>query len=903
MSKGSETNHDLLERVRETLEKTPEAPKQEPEKTASRSPEQLLELLRQKMGDESRTVPSSRKRDDDYDVSGYEIEPTEEEEPEASDSVAIVEEPEIAVEEVAEETTETEEEDLPWETEANVIPQPPERTETQAETDGTPTHGEESVAPVSEVGAEESVTAIDAVSEEPEHDESEDGESVPFEDPEAVKKQIERFVENSMAAEDEVDYFARLDRRSERQKESVETIEPESPSNVVSASSDETDSQPIDLEEITPEIPAETDPTFKRFFFKKGAEGDTKATAETGNAASKLDETDVNLLLALGKKQNVEEAVGFVRVREAKNNFFDPTDDEHAGSHTFAYNGEEYRSHEQNDAIKTRYRKAKRSLWWRFASTLLLALLLLTANVITVVPITIPVVSDLLKSSVSLAVISLIVTVCAVLISLKSILYGARGFLTLRPNRYTPLSAIVFLNLIYDATALLFLADAMPENYNIAIVIFLVVSIIGDVIRLSKERLTFEIISSEKEKFSLEKAELSASVCREEKVILTRDLLVEKVSFVGKYFQRTAKRPVACTEYFIELLATLVAASFVAIGTAILQKDYSASLNAFMGVLVVCMPMQHLLGSYPFARLAKILYRHESAIIGETIDKEYVGASTVYLDDIEVFGHHGVSVSGLRTYNDANFYEVLYHALAVFSRMEGPLRHVFDSSSQEIEEAKSVEIVKIYADGIEALVDGVQRVLIGTLPFMESNGYSPAHNDDDERRVESGDFSILYMSVNGELHAKFYMKYTITKRFETFVSEMNENGTAVGIRTLDPGITERMIARLHGEDKQAISVIRPTLNDLVPIGRRSDSGIVTAKNSHIFSRILTLCGRLKRVNGVCVLLRIISMVVGLLAIIPVILFGRVHWISGLFVALYQLMWLLPSTVYTGTKLK
>lgn len=903
MSNASETNRDLLDRLREAVEKTPEPQKSESTVTAPMSPEQLLDLLKQKVG-EGTSAPAQSAADD-YDVSGFEIEEhteTEAEIKEAPPSAPADEEVDEAVADEKElEEDEKDEEDLPWETEDDLILEEESAEEIPAE---PPTNDDEEtpVFSVAEAPAEVS-EPLEPISEKNETEgEATLEEPSSFEDPETVKKQIERFVEISMAAEDEVDYFARLDRRSERPKEEPINEEAEKTSEEELEAAQEPSATLLE-EKSEVNSYAEPSPALKSFFFNERVEENGNGTAADERASSVLDDTDVNLLLSLGRKQTVEEAIGFVRVREAKNNFFDPTDDESATANTFAYNGEEYKTPNQIESIKTRYRKEKRALWARFAGSITLLLLLLVTKILSLLPTEIPIVSAFLSEPINTALVLLVGFVGASLLSLKQILYGARGFVTSRPNRYTPLSVIVFLNLFYDVMALTLLAEILPASYDIAIVAFLILAIVGDTIRLAKERLTFEVISAEKDKFALETADLSSSVCREEKVILSKDMLVEKVSFVGKYFQRTAKRSAAYTEYFIELLATIAVASFVAIGTAVLRQDYSASVNAFMCVVVVCMPMQHLLGSYPFAKLAKILYRHESAIIGETVDREYVGASTVYLDDIEVFGHHGVTVSGLRTYNDANFYDVLYLALAVFSRMEGPLRHVFDSSAQEIEEAKSVEIEKIHSDGIEALVDQTNKVLIGNHAFMTNKGLSPKYNEEDERRVESGEFCILYMSVNGVLFAKFYMKYTITKRFETFVNEMNANGTAVGVRTLDPNVTEQMLSHLHPEKKTAIAVIRPTLTDLVSIGRRSDSGLVTAKNSHIFSRLLTLCGRLKKVNGVWMLLRILSMAVGLLGILPVIIWGEVQWVSAFFAILYQAAWLLPSTIYTGTKLK
>lgn len=911
MNKASETNNDILNRLRENVEKqSADSEAKQPEQQSRReSPEQLLDLLKRQLGDKTGAKVEEPSSEEDYDISGFEIE-TEEE------PVTVLEED--SADERVSDSSDTEDipvdeaEDLPWVTD--------DETDNAKENEASVLATEQVLTPidVDEPSSEESEVPSLVEAEEDVTDEFDESlsEKDSADNQEAVRKQIELFVEKSVEPEEEFDYFAELERRSAKSKATSESVEETSEEVTETEAKDAVTEQEVtspvytaesfegvseaDNEEITTTV---SDPEMEKFFFGKTDDETEDSKTEPEGTAHPLDDTDINLLLAMGKKQAIEEAVGFVRVREAKNNFYDITDDESVGTRVFAYDGEEYRTSTQTNIIKTRYRKERKRLWWRFSGTLLFVLLLLAVEYLPLVNFTVPYISAFLASAFRCRLVALAGVALVMMLSLKQIFDGVKGFFALRANRYTPLAIMAILNLLYDVSAVWFFVETDLILYNFVIAVFFLVSIIGDNIRLSKEILTFDIVSSDKEKFSLEKTELSPAFCRDEKVLRPRDLLVEKVSFVGKYFKRTAKRPVAYTEYFVELLVTLIAAIFVAIGMAILYKDAAFAINSFMVVIVVCMPMQHMIGNYPFGKLAKTLYRHESAIIGETADKEYVGANTVYLDDSEVFGDHGISVSGLRTYNDANFYDVLYHALAVFSRVEGPLRHVFDNSAHEIEPAESVKILNIHVDGIEALVDASQNVLIGNNTFMRNNGLSPKYNEDDERRVESGDFCILYMSVNGVLVAKFYMKYTVTKRFETFVSEMKENGTGVGIRTLDPNVTEQMLSRVRRNHDTTISVIRPTLNDLVPVGRRSDSSIITAKNSHIFSRILTLCGRLKRVNSVCSVLRIISMLVGFSAVLSVLLLGKLIWMPALAVVIYHVLWLIPSLIYTGKKLK
>ena len=169
--------------------------------------------------------------------------------------------------------------------------------------------------------------------------------------------------------------------------------------------------------------------------------------------------------------------------------------------------------------------------------------------------------------------------------------------------------------------------------------------------------------------------------------------------------------------------------------------------------------------------------------------------------------------------------------------------------------------------------------------------------------IENGEVCILHMAVNGELCAKFYLKYTATQRFERFVSEMMENGTSVGIRTLDPNITTQMLSRLRKDGDNEIAVIRPALNDLIPLGRRSDSGIITAKSPHMISRILALCARLKKTRRVGAWLRRGAMATGMLLSLLLLIFFNAFLVPSLFIVIYQLVWMIPIVIYINIKLK
>lgn len=80
---------------------------------------------------------------------------------------------------------------------------------------------------------------------------------------------------------------------------------------------------------------------------------------------------------------------------------------------------------------------------------------------------------------------------------------------------------------------------------------------------------------------------------------------------------------------------------------------------------------------------------------------------------------------------------------------------------------------------------------------------------------------------------------------------------------------------------------------------RTDSGIVSKKSAKALLRIFTLCDKIKHVTKANIAVNIITMVSGLAICAVVAALGNVAGVSSLYVALFQLFWIIP--VYLMSK--
>ncbi len=641
-------------------------------------------------------------------------------------------------------------------------------------------------------------------------------------------------------------------------------------------------------------------------FFKRDAENlyDERDDDALAFDYKNFNDTDINLALTLGCEEELQHTFGFYRVRSAKNGFRDPAEEASISDSVYAGDGNEYRSYEQTDTIKQRYKLEKRRLYKRFALTFILTVFILFFEHIFITNIEIPYATAFFTAKWRYYLASVFLAVLCSSLSGKKLFGAYRSMFAMRPDPYMAPAFFALLNLIYLIVVLFWYPDHGLLSYNFVYAIFLLFAMSDEYMRLNRESMTFDIISDRKPKLSLERFEGEGEAKKDGSYLGRHDFFVEKVNFVGNYFSRVGRIPSRQHTYAIAFLITILLGVFMMFVSSYMFGRLGNAFQTFFFFMMLAVPMPFLfLGTYPFYFLSKGLKKFDSAILDEEVVDEYVTTDTIYLSDDEMFGMHGASVTGLRLYADMELSDLLYYTRSVFLNLGAPLCHIFDASEREIPNPKEVKINAIATGGIEATVDGSCKVLLGNIAFVRSKGYFPKRNLDDEQKIESGQCSIVYIVIDSILSAKLYIKYSITKRFEKFVDEMVANGISVGIRTLDPSVNARMIAILRGNKKPEIEVIRPTASELVSIGKHSDSGIITGRNSHMIFRILQQCLHIRKIHKKQMLFHIISSLVGA-GIVTVLMLGDFFpYIPSLLIVVYHLIWTIAGMIYTRSKLK
>ena len=421
-----------------------------------------------------------------------------------------------------------------------------------------------------------------------------------------------------------------------------------------------------------------------------------------------------------------------------------------------------------------------------------------------------------------------------------------------------------------------------------------------DYLDIRRQKLAFDIVSSDAaQKYVAVKAsaEETSGIAGMEDYTAGEDaqvLRVEKCSFVENYFSRTDKRSSRDAGINRILVPVIFA---VAIGAFIFSLAGGNAVDTAFGVfnaaIMLGLPTTIFLSaSYPLYKAAKQLYKKESAIVGETSVEEYAGTTLICFDDADAFPSYGVALENLRIYGKGDIETIIEQMGALFSRLGGPLRHVFSLMTTDCPKPYRTKLERICEDGVCAQVDG-QMLYVGNAGYMEKNGFRVTDRSDE---LGGKHFSTMYLAQDGELRAKFFIRYMLDGGFESIVRRLAKHGVASVILTGDSNISDELLARFIDISKLPVKVVRRQNFENGVRGGRADSGVVSKSGVNDLVNAVTMCDRVSRVIGTMKAVRIASTVICALLLIFLCCMNLFGTVSSLYTAIYQLFWLVPALI-------
>lgn len=627
----------------------------------------------------------------------------------------------------------------------------------------------------------------------------------------------------------------------------------------------------------------------------QNAEVDESVSDVKPESKAELDDTDINLMIALGYEEELQQTVGIDRVNEIEEKL---DKDASAGDtrDSAAFRGFEYTEKEQAKEIMQNYRAEYNGTVLRLIGSILLLVALFFYENISLLGVELPGALNMRHFPSVHTLVSLQLLVLSAALSWRELFAGLRSAVTFKPTPQSLGAVAVLVAVLYD----LIIALVAPSNgvmlYNFPAALCLTLMALYDLMSLKREIFSFTVVADRHEKYAARSVLLRDAVSGEEELTLD----VRRSAFVSRYFARTNAKSVVGSHLNFVLLPVLAVSLALAFISLSMHKDGVGALNVFALTNMFCLPVSTLIAySYPLFRAAQIAFEDDTAILGEASAEEYSGASVISFADTDMFPSYSVKLRSIKLYGNARPDLVLFGAASVFSRVGGPLADVLELATMEFDSAESVELIRIAEDGIEAIVDG-QSILIGREDFLSTYDVHPLRDADDDANGER----ILYIVMDGVLCAKLYIQYEMDTDFEDTLRALTKEEITAKIRTYDPNIDEELLAvKLRGKpfavqiDKQMEEPAEPGKLEEI------DSGLVSRSSAKALVRPALLCSRLAHVRRTGSIIRTVALVVSLLIMLLLTVLSSSVSITSVYVALYQIFWIIPSLIITRLFIK
>ena len=302
-----------------------------------------------------------------------------------------------------------------------------------------------------------------------------------------------------------------------------------------------------------------------------------------------------------------------------------------------------------------------------------------------------------------------------------------------------------------------------------------------------------------------------------------------RTSFVSDFFKNSSG--VVSDPKHIGMIYGIPFGVGLVAGLAAYFLTWSPVTAVAVGLLIV------MLGCPAFSILAsKVSYFHtqraallsDSVAIGEDAYHNFSSVDVFAFDDTDIFGPDDVNLKRFMLYGERdNMEKVMRQMCALFAAVGGPLDCMFSAAIDNRVRHKSATNVIIEDDGVCGDVAG-HMICAGSEEYMRRNGIAiPSAATAPESGFSLDTTKIMYASEDGEVYAKFYIRYSFSEEFTMTLPALREAGITPLVYTRDPNVSNELLSTLTaGADDMRVLKLYAPLKDEKVYGRVS-AGMVT----------------------------------------------------------------------------
>ena len=566
---------------------------------------------------------------------------------------------------------------------------------------------------------------------------------------------------------------------------------------------------------------------------------------------------------------------------------------------------EDYEKPEDAEAILQDLGAKRRTLLLRTAVTGLSLLLMLLFGLISEYSGVLPAAIPYYLLTEPYLILEMIFLVLAAGFSWPVLWNGVRGLFRLQANSDSG-AAVAAVASIVQTAALLFAADrvesAAVHLYAPLAVLALLLNALGKLSMVRRVTRNFKFVSSKDPKYAVHLFEDHNTALQMGRGCVAGTPVAayqSKTKFL-RHFLRISYLPDPC-EQNSQVIAPIgvVASLILCVATLLLFRDGLAALTAFTAACCVCVPMvNQLCVNLPLAQVSRIAARGGAMLSGYQALDTFSDTNAVLLDARDLFPKSNVILSGIKTFGDQHIDDAILEAAALLGEVGGTLSEIFEQVIQNRRDLLPRVENFTYEDGrgIVGWVSG-HRLLVGNRELLNAYKIAPPSRDYEDKYGASGK-QVLYLASGGQLMAMFLIAYQPDRRRTAELCRLEDDGVAFLVRTCDPNITPKLVARSFQLDEKSVAVLPERLGKVYVETCEKDAAasapawMATKGRPAAMMRLLAACIRQRGNISLAVALQNVAVALGFVLVAFLACYSGLGKLNTLFLLLYELFWTL-----------
>jgi len=650
---------------------------------------------------------------------------------------------------------------------------------------------------------------------------------------------------------------------------------------------------PVDAPEDLPPLQLKHSGNIFRRLHKKHTEENERRSSETEliRKKSNLTEDDVALALELGYEDELGRLVGYEGLKKLKQEHRDlyhrPSSRHYRTA--FGYIGKETINDQTSSGIISRYLHDQKRLILRTVLTTIAAFLLLFLDYpelwggivdpfIAEVPLLFP-------------ILSLIILIAVSALSFRQINAGLRSFFMASPTPYSVPATTLLMVILYDVVTLFLQEEVL--RVNMLTCALLIVLALCDVHRLIGEIRAFSILTLPGEKTVLEPVSPRKKTLRRDGKIVKvinddSDVAfyrVQQARQITGFFRRFNTTESAHLPFQLMIGINVAFAVIIAFIAAVIQPSLSYALSTFITVIFVSAPTTAMFSFfYPLQRANKILSDHKCVLVGNEAVTELSESKTLIFDDVDLYSAERRAEIIVKDGDD------LHRDLKLAGTLLRTLGGTLDCLSKTVGvsgEDPGVAFLQFADNGVEALIDGTQHVILGDAEYLKKHNVRIPKESADQTLRRTKDVAVLHFAVDGIVKFTYEIEYVMKLTFEAVIKDLARIDTSVAIQSYDPAINDAfLLSSLDGKQIH-VRAIKPGRYEGNALLDEADSGAVSLGNPSNIVYPLCAAKTVKRAKKFGMRLQFLVSAIGILTAGFFALSPAINILTPLSVTLYH----------------